>query len=418
MHKNVAGEIIAIGDELTCGRVANTTSRLAARKLFLLGYDFAVMQCIGDDPALIGRTLRGALEHADFVLVTGGLGSTDDDLTTAAAADALGLGTKSHPVLAMRLREMLAAEGRDYDLPLFSRFAVLPEGAEPLDMEGRMAGYLLEHRGKPIWFLPGVPSQMAVLLEDRVIPELQGRFPQPPLRQHLYHSCGLPELDINARLKTLAGRPGLHLGYYPIGFNVDVSLTLRGGSAAANEALFQEADSLIRARLGAHIFGESDDSLPEVVGRLLERHGKRLVLAESCTGGLVASSLTAIPGSSRWFEGGAVVYSNRLKERVLGVPKDILDHFGAVSRECAAAMATGALARLGGDIAVAVTGIAGPTGGSAEKPVGTVYLALAAKNGSGPQVQLLRLHGARAEIQQQTMQRALDTVRRALISTP
>ena len=280
-----------------------------------------------------------------------------------------------------------------------------------------MAGYLLEHRGKPIWFLPGVPSQMAVLLEDRVIPELQGRFPQPPLRQHLYHSCGLPELDINARLKTLTGRPELHLGYYPIGFNVDVSLTIRGGSAAANEALFQEADSLIRARLGAHIFGESDDSLPEVVGRLLERHGKRLVLAESCTGGLVASSLTAIPGSSRWFEGGAVVYSNRLKERVLGVPKDILDHFGAVSRECAAAMATGALARLGGDIAVAVTGIAGPTGGSAEKPVGTVYLALAAKNCSGSQVQLLRLHGARAEIQQQTMQRALDTVRRALIST-
>ena len=137
---------------------------------------------------------------------------------------------------------------------------------------------------------------MAVLLEDRVIPELQGRFPQPPLRQHLYHSCGLPELDINARLKALAGRPGLYLGYYPIGFNVDVSLTLRGGSAAANEALFQEADSLIRARLGAHIFGESDDSLPEVVGRLLERHGKRLVLAESCTGGLLASSLTAIPG--------------------------------------------------------------------------------------------------------------------------
>ena len=414
MQTRIAGEIIAIGDELTCGRVANSTSRLAARELFLLGYDFAVMQCIGDNPDLIGATLRTAINRADFVLVTGGLGSTDDDLTTAAAARALGLKTVSHPVLEARLRDYLAAQGREGDFARFARFAVLPDGAEPLDLQGRMAGYLLEYQGKPLWFLPGVPSQMAILLSEKLIPELTRRFPQPPVRQHLYHSIGLPELDINARLKPLEGRPGLQIGYYPVDAAVDVSLTVRTENAVQNAQLFTEADTLIRSALGATLFGENSDTLPECLGRLLEQRGLRLVLAESCTGGLIASSLTAIPGSSHWFEGGVVVYSNRLKEQLLGVPAALLADFGAVSKECATALAKGALAHLGGDLALAVTGIAGPSGGSPEKPVGTIFLGLAAQGLDTPQVQRLSLHGSRQEIQQQTMQRALDMLRHFL----
>lgn len=411
------GEIIAIGDELTRGRVLNSTSRLAARRLFALGHTVTRMLSVGDDPALIGECLLAALERADFLLVTGGLGGTDDDLTTAAAARALGLNTAAHPRLA-RLRERLAARtdaGDEAKRAALSRYALVPEGAELLDEDDRMAGYLLEHDGKPVWFLPGVPSQMAILLENKVAPELERRFPASAPLQRLYRTCGLPEMEINARLKPLEGRRDLRIGYYPAGFEVDVSLIVPGAETEAGGAVFAEADLLIRDRLGEHIFGEGEASLAQVVGRLLRKAGRRLTLAESCTGGMIAAELTAIPGSSEWFEGGAVVYSNRLKASVLGVAPAIIAEHGAVSEACAKAMAEGALSRLGGDYALAVTGIAGPGGGTPEKPVGTVFLALAEGNGAETRLQTLSLHGDRREIQTRTMQRALDMLRRRLL---
>ncbi len=407
------GEIIAIGDELTSGRVMNSTSRLAARRLFLLGYEVAIMQNIGDDPGLIGQTLLHALARADFVLVTGGLGSTDDDRTTAAAAEALGLQTAEHPLVLEKLRARLAAEGRSMDLPNISRFAVLPQDAVLLDDDYRMAGYLLFHQKKPIWFLPGVPSQMVTLLESKVLPELQRLVPALPLRQQLYRSCGLRELAINALLKPLEEQKGLQIGYYPVGWEVDVCLTVRPEDARQTESLYRQADGFIRAQLGEHLFGEGEEGLALVVGRLLQHAGLRLAVAESCTGGLLAASITEIPGSSAWFDGGVVVYSNSLKEKLLGVEPALLAERGAVSEACARVMAQQTRARLGSDVALAVTGIAGPGGGSADKPVGTVYLALADK--SGVEAQLLRLHGSRREIQNQTAQRALDMLRRHIL---
>ncbi len=404
------GEIIAIGDELISGRILNSTSRLAARRLFLLGYDIPIMQSIGDDPALIGRTLLTALARADFVLVTGGLGSTDDDLTTEAAAQALGLKTAKHPVVLEKLQQRLAAEGRETEFANVSRFAILPENAQLLDDEHRMAGYLLFHQSKPVWFLPGVPSQMAILLESKVVPELQRLFPPPPVRQHIYRSCGLRELAINAMLKPLEERVDLQIGYYPIGWEVDISLTVRPEKGQDLTALFQEADRFIRTQLGANLFGEGDEGLPEAVGKLLKQQGKRLALAESCTGGLLAACITEIPGSSQWFDGAVVVYANSLKEKLLGISPALLASEGAVSEACARAMAEQTLARLGSDIAIAITGIAGPEGGTQDKPVGTVFIALAAANHTG--VQRVQLHGSRREIQTQTSQRALDMVRR------
>lgn len=409
------GEIIAIGDELTSGRVMNSTSRLAARRLFLLGYEIAAMQSIGDDPALIGQTLRRALTRADFVLVTGGLGSTDDDRTTAAAAEALGLQTAEHPLVLEKLRQRLAAEGRSMDLPNIARFAVLPRGALLLDNDYRMAGYLLFHEGKPLWFLPGVPSQMATLLETKVIPELQRLIPAAPLRQQLYRSCGLRELAINALLQPLEERAGIQIGYYPVGWEVDVCLTVRPEDTGQADDLYRQADAFIRRQLGEHLFGEGEEGLALVVGRLLRRHGLRLAVAESCTGGLLAAQITEIPGSSAWFDGGMVVYSNRLKEQLLGIEPELLAEHGAVSEACARAMATQTIERLGSDLSLAVTGIAGPDGGSADKPVGTVHLALA--DGTNVIPLALRLHGSRREIQNQTAQQALDLLRRHLLHT-
>lgn len=409
------GEIIAIGDELTSGRVMNSTSRLAARRLFLLGYEITSMQSIGDDPALIGQTLLRALSRADFVLVTGGLGSTDDDRTTAAAAEALGLQTAEHPLVLEKLRQRLAAEGRSMDLPNIARFAVLPQGAVLLDDSYRMAGYLLFHGGKPLWFLPGVPSQMATLLETKVVPELQRLVPAPPIRQQLYRSCGLRELAINALLQPLEERAGIQIGYYPVGWEVDVCLTVRPGDTGQADELYRQADGFIRRQLGEHLFGEGEEGLALVVGRLLRRHGLRLGVAESCTGGLLSAQITEIPGSSSWFDGGVVVYSNRLKERLLGIDPGLLATHGAVSEACARAMATQALGRLGSDLALAITGIAGPDGGSPDKPVGTVHLALA--DGAEVIPRVLRLHGSRREIQNQTVQHALDLLRRHILNT-
>ena len=407
------GEIIAIGDELVSGRILNSTSRLAARRLFLLGYDIPIMQSIGDEPVLIGQTLLTALERADFILATGGLGSTDDDLTTEAAAKALGLKTAKHPVVLEKLRQRLAEEGREGELDKMSRFAILPEQAELLDKSYRMAGYLLFHQEKPLWFLPGVPSQMAILLEDKVVPELQRLFPPPPLRQHIYRSCGLKEMAINAMLKPLEEQEGLQIGYYPIGWEVDVSLTVRPEEPQQGKALFQQADSFIRAQLGENLFGEGDQGLPQALGCLLKEQHKRLCVAESCTGGLLAACITEIPGSSTWFDGGVVVYSNRLKEKILGIDAALLAEHGAVSEACARAMAEQALARLGSDIALAITGIAGPDGGTPDKPVGTVFIALA--DTAKTTVQCVHLHGSRREIQIQTAQRALDMARRHIL---
>ena len=407
------GEIIAIGDELVSGRILNSTSRLAARRLFLLGYDIPIMQSIGDEPALIGQTLLTALTRADFILITGGLGSTDDDLTTEAATQALGIKTAKHPVVLEKLRQRLAAEGREGELANLSRFAILPEQAELLDTSCRMAGYLLFHQEKPLWFLPGVPSQMAILLEDKVVPELQRLFPPPPLRQHIYRSCGLKEMAINAMLKPLEQQAGLQIGYYPIGWEVDVSLTVRPEEPQQGEAVFQQADCFIREQLGENLFGEDDEGLPLAVGRLLLEQHKRLCVAESCTGGLLSSCITEIPGSSAWFDGGVVVYSNNLKEKILGIDPGLLAEHGAVSEACARAMAEQALVRLDSDIALAITGIAGPDGGSPDKPVGTVFIALA--DHAGTSAQRVQLQGSRREIQIQTAQRALDMARRHIL---
>ena len=407
------GEIIAIGDELVSGRILNSTSRLAARRLFLLGYDIPIMQSIGDEPALIGQTLLTALTRADFILITGGLGSTDDDLTTEAATQALGIKTAKHPVVLEKLRQRLAAEGREGELANLSRFATLPEQAELLDTSYRMAGYLLFHQEKPLWFLPGVPSQMAILLEDKVVPELQRLFPPPPLRQHIYRSCGLKEMAINAMLKPLEQQAGLQIGYYPIGWEVDVCLTAQPEEPQQGEAVFQQADCFIREQLGENLFGEDDEGLPLAVGRLLLEQHKRLCVAESCTGGLLSSCITEIPGSSAWFDGGVVVYSNNLKEKILGIDPGLLAEHGAVSEACARAMAEQALVRLDSDIALAITGIAGPDGGSPDKPVGTVFIALA--DHAGTSAQRVQLQGSRREIQIQTAQRALDMARRHIL---
>jgi nicotinamide-nucleotide amidase len=408
------GEIIAIGDELTSGRIANTTSAFAARELFAAGHEIYAMHTIGDSPDLIGEALKRAIGRVEFVIVTGGLGTTTDDLTNKAVAKALDRPTTLNEKILELIRSQL--KGEHDDRTALEKLAWLPEGAEVLNAEERMAGYMLIHNNTPVFFLPGVPSQARTLLVDYVLPRLSswsdstGNY----VRQQIYRTVGLPEYAINRLLTGLEQQQQVTIGYYPVGCEVHVSLSVSGNGSNSADQLFEDADQRIRQALGDHLYGTGRNSLAWVVGKLLEKHNLQLSVAESCTGGLIGSLITKTPGSSNWFAGGVIAYSNHLKEVLLNVDHALLTSHGAVSGPVARAMAARLADRVGTKISISVTGIAGPGGGSAEKPVGTVYIGLYSNNKVTDT--LYHFPGSRKEIQAQTALTALDTVRRALLA--
>jgi len=409
------GEIIAIGDELTSGRILNTTSYFAAAQLFAAGHDIIAMTTIGDDTELIGETLQRALQRVEFVIVTGGLGATTDDLTTEAVADALDRPTTFYPEILRKIKE------NGWDGPVsgkisLEKLAWLPAGAHALHTEARMAGFFLVQDGKPIFFLPGVPHEMKELLLETVITRLavwEGEEVRK-VRQKVYKVYGLPETEINNMLESLEGENHqVRIGYYPVFPEVHVSLTVSSATEQEANSLFEKLDARISEKIGTNIYGFDEETLEGVVGRLLKEQGKTLAVAESCTGGFVGHKITKVPGSSEYFLGGVVSYSNELKKRLVGVDAEVLRNFGAVSAETARAMAEGIRRVTGADIGVSITGIAGPSGGSKEKPVGTVYFGLA--NSTATHDFLCNFSGARWQIQEQSGQQALDLVRRCLL---
>ncbi|OQX11776.1 MAG: hypothetical protein BWK76_18665 [Desulfobulbaceae bacterium A2] len=410
------GEILAIGNELVSGRVINTTSALAARRLFAAGHEVLHLQTVGDSPERIAEALGRALGRADFVLVTGGLGATSDDITSAVAAEALARPVTQHPEILERLRRHLGLQP-DGDPGMLGRLAWLPRGAEQLDREARMAGYLLVHDEVPVFFLPGVPPQMEHLLEQQVLPRLAGWDRNSPgVRQRLFRLWGVNENTVNQALRPIEeSEPGWRIGYYPVGAEVQVSLSVHASAPEGLDEEFARACTLITTALKGWLYGLDDDSMASVSGALLRQRGWRCLTAESCTGGLIAGRITAVPGSSDWFAGGVVAYSNELKQRLLGVPDELLATHGAVSLPVAAAMARGALRTGCGDIALAVTGIAGPAGGSPEKPVGTVCFALATLERVVLE-QRLSFAGNRWQVQEQAAQSGLNLLRKYLMT--
>lgn len=411
------GEIIAIGDELTTGRILNTTSFFAASQLFAAGHEVIAMTTIGDEVELIGQTIRQALQRADFLIVTGGLGPTTDDLTNLAVSEALARPATFYPEIFKKIAVYGTNNPPEVQSAL-EKLAWLPAGAHALHTEAKTAGYFLVQDGKPIFFLPGVPHEMKELLVETVLSRLavwegeEGRR----VRQKVYKVVGLAEAEINNKLEHLENpAQGVRIGYYPVFPEVHVSLTVAGNGEATIDQRFYELDTAITDILGRAIYGCGTDSLEGVVGRLLSWQGKTLAVAESCSGGLLAHKVTRVAGSSAYFLGGVVAYSNALKERLLGVSAEVLAQHGAVSSETALAMAEGIRRVTGADLGVAITGIAGPGGGSEEKPVGTVYLALARAGRADDH--LVHLGGDRWQVQEHASQIALDLVRRSLLAS-
>lgn len=410
------GEIIAIGNELTSGRVLNTNSRFAAGQLFTAGHEIFAMATVGDSPQEIGSAIKRAISRSDFLIVTGGLGATSDDLTNEAVSSAFGRQTVLYEDI---FRRILASKPKipGQNVEQLEKLAWLPEGAEILNPEARMAGYLLVHDGKPIFFLPGVPREMQELLANRVIPRL-ALWKSGTVRhvlQRVYKIFGLSETEINARVGQVGqGNSQVRVGYYPVFPEVHLSLTVTDPSAIKAGQVFSHTAAAIESVLADSIFAVDGETMESVVGNLLRRAACRLAVAESCTGGLVSQKITAVPGSSDYFVGGVVAYSNALKERLLGVDPVLLAAHGAVSIQAAIAMAEGIRRLTSTDLALAVTGIAGPGGGSRDKPVGTVYIALASD--AATMHIRCQFSGDRLLVQEMSAVTALDLLRRHLLA--
>jgi len=414
----VRGEIIAIGDELTCGRVVNTTSAYAAARLTAAGHEVIAITTVGDDVDRIGRALLAALDRSEFVIVTGGLGATTDDLTNKAVIHTLKRPATFYPEIFRKIQEYAATAGPEVRLSL-EKLAWLPKGAHALHTEAKSAGYFLVQDGKPVFFLPGVPHEMKELLDEAVLARLEvwDGADQKTVRSRLYRLFGLAETEVNRRLRQFEQGKGdleVKIGYYPVFPEVHVSLSVAGVDQDAVEEVFLALDREIVSRLGEDLYGFDEETLELVVGRGLKDAGCTLALAESCTGGGISARITSVPGSSDYFLGGIVAYSNSLKQELLQVAPPILETHGAVSAACARAMAQGARAAAKADLALSVTGIAGPGGGTPEKPVGTVFMAM--DDGADVRDFSFRFTGERWQVQAMASATALDLIRKWLVT--
>jgi len=378
-----------------------------------------------DDPGRLREGLGEAARQADLVISTGGLGPTDDDLNRDAIKEIWGVALEENAEAWEKIQERFARRGRP--LVASNRVqALIPRGATALQNDhGTAPGFFLPSvAGGPraaVLALPGPPREMQPMFLERAAPLILTHYGlgRARLRILTFHTVGLAESRVNETVKDLFGRdPRVNLALLATPGRVDIRLTLMGENDEANAELARTWRALVQERVGAQpIFGENGVALEEALGRLLQERGQTVATAESCTGGLLAGRLTNISGSSAYFREGFVTYSNAAKIGRLGVEGRLLALYGAVSPQVAAAMADGARRMARTDWAVSVTGIAGPKGGSADKPVGLVYFGLAAPDGS-PRCVRQQFIGEREEVRLQAAQAALEVLRRALLGYP
>ncbi len=376
-------EILAIGNELLDGSLADTNTARLAGLLRARGLAVHRGQTVPDEPDAIVAALAHAAARSDLVLVTGGLGPTEDDLTVEAAAAFAGVPLETDQAILDALKERYAARGFPFT-PNNAKQARLPRGAVALhNAAGTAPGVRLEHAGATFFFFPGVPREVQRLAEDHLLPWLEAHAPVRPVESRVFKTFGKTESQVATLLEPLPRDPRVHVAYRAHFPEIRLTLHATDADADARRALLDDLTRHVRRLLGPLIFSERPgDTMASVVARALSARGLTLATAESCTGGLLASLLTDVPGASAWFIEGAVTYANESKLRRLGVDPALLQRHGAVSEAVARAMAQGQRAATGADLAVAVTGIAGPTGGTEDKPVGTVHLALASAEGT------------------------------------
>jgi len=372
--------ILTIGNELTSGRIQDTNSAMISRAMQGQGWAVAGMMSVGDDDSAIHDAFAYLLARVDGVIVTGGLGPTADDITTAAMAKAFGLGLYSDPAVLAHIRGIFEKRGFRWT-ENNAKQAVFPKGAEIIaNPTGTAAGFALRREGRIVAVIPGVPAEARRMLFEGVIPLFRKAFPEAVLhvKTFTFKLFGISESAVDEAMADadLAGL-GVGIGFYPNFPENHLVLTAREASAEAAGEKLREAGKRVEARLAKHIFAYGEETLAGNVARRITERKLTLAVAESCTGGLITDRLTDIPGSSVFLERGIVTYSNAAKTALLGVPEAVIREHGAVSAETARLMAEGVRKSAETDLGLAVTGVAGPSGGTEAKPVGTVFIALA-----------------------------------------
>ena len=372
--------ILTIGNELMSGRIADTNSSFIAREINLQGWQVEAMMSVGDNFDSIKNRLNYLLELTDIVICTGGLGPTADDITTEAIAQAFSLPLYTDENVLNYIKEIFTK----YNLRWVennAKKAMFPQGAEIIaNTVGTAAGFALRVKEKLIFVIPGVPFETQKMMPGGVIPILRRYFPEPDQysAKQTIKTFGLSEAAVDAKLKDIDfAAMGVNVGFYPVFPENHVVLISRHKTQEEAQKNLQKAQDGVAVRLQEYIFSYGEKTLEEVVAGLLTEKKLTIAVAESCTGGLITNRLTDVSGSSDYLERGLVTYSNAAKISMLGVEAKIIEKYGAVSEETARLMAEGVRKLASTDLGLSSTGIAGPAGGSKEKPVGTVYLALA-----------------------------------------
>ena len=406
-------ELIAVGTELLLGNIANTDAQMISEGLSQLGINVYYHTVVGDNPERVRQAVDIARQRADILITTGGLGPTCDDLTKVAVAQAFGRTLVYNEPSAQRIRDRFAAMGRPVTENKFQQ-AMIPEGATVLDNDwGTAPGVAMEADGIHVLMLPGPPRECEMMFRHRAVPYLKG-LSEGVIVSRTVKTFGIGESAAEALLRDLMN--SLHnptLAPYAKPTGTELRVTAHARTEAEALARIAPVVDQVKALLGDKVIGVDVSCLEEVCYGLLKERGLTVGTAESCTGGLLAKLLTDLPGSSALFRGGIVSYTNAVKAGVLGVPQTLLDQYGAVSPQVAEAMARGAKAVLGCDIALSTTGVAGPEPDDRGNPIGLVYLGLA----WGEQCQVVPLHAGQVDrdrIRRQAAQTALDLLRRHL----
>jgi nicotinamide-nucleotide amidase len=409
--------ILSTGDELTTGRTLDTNANFIADQLVGVGIDVVGLLVVGDYPERIAWVWRQALEQADVVLCTGGLGPTADDLTTETVAAVAGVPLRMEEAVGDRIRQMFAAMGRTMPENNLKQ-ALFPEGATIIaNGLGTAPGFRLPiataHGTVHGIVMPGVPREMKQMFAAEVLPWLvQARGGVDEYRSHTFQTFGISESALDELVTGVLDPAETRLAFRAAFPQISLRVTVQGPPGEVDRRL-EAAAAALRARLGPYCYGEGNTTMEAEVGRLLTAAGATIAVAESCSGGLIGHRLTDVPGSSAYVLADVVAYQNAVKESVLGVPGATLAEHGAVSRETAEAMARGVRQLVGATYGLATTGIAGPDGGTPDKPVGTVCIALDGPNGL--RSNRYQLWGTRDWVKLLTSQIALDWVRRTLL---
>lgn len=408
-------ELVCVGTELLLGNIVNTNARYLSEKFAMLGLSVYYQTTVGDNRERMTEVIRTALSRADVVVLNGGLGPTEDDITKDVCAEVMGAELKEDPQVRAHLEDWYRQRNRT-DIPESNwRQALVPEGAVVFhNTNGTAPGLALEKDGKTAILLPGPPNELYPLMEEQVCPYFQKKQSEV-IRSKMLKICGYGESKVEEMLLDLIDhQTNPTLATYAKTKEVHLRVTARAENDEAAKLLLKPVVKEIKNRFGNAVYTTRENAtLESVVVKLLKKYDLTLTTAESCTGGLVASRIVNVPGASEVFREGFITYSNRAKRKSLGVGKATLQKHGAVSEQTAKEMATGGVFATDADVCVAITGIAGPDGGTEEKPVGLVYIACYMKD--DVKVEEHQFRGNREKIREQAVVQALDLVRRSII---